>query len=296
MLTWSSACHATRQQGPYREHFQAHDSGSGHAAVGPGQLDLDAPVQQYVPYFPEKRWPVTTRQLGGHLGGVRHYRGAEFQSAKPYASVEEGIAIFAVDTLLHEPGSQFHYSSYAWNLISAVIEGASSQPFLEVMQAEVFGPLGLAETVADHADSIIVQRVRFYERNNGGGFANAPYVDNSYKWAGGGFLSSVENMVRFAHAHLDDAYLSDAARVILFTSQTTTSEVRTGYGFGWEIADDAGYRYILHGGGLVVGSTRLLMQSDTQVVVALHVNLTAFSTQGITSRVASLLVHAAAND
>ena len=37
-----------------------------------GLLDLDAPVQQYVPSFPEKRWPITTRQLMGHISGVRH--------------------------------------------------------------------------------------------------------------------------------------------------------------------------------------------------------------------------------
>ena len=38
--------------------------------VEKGRLDLDAPVQQYVPSFPEKAHPVTTRQLGGHLGGI----------------------------------------------------------------------------------------------------------------------------------------------------------------------------------------------------------------------------------
>jgi CubicO group peptidase (beta-lactamase class C family) len=41
-----------------------------------GQVDLDAPIQTYLPDFPEKRWPVTTRQLGGHTAGIRHYRGA----------------------------------------------------------------------------------------------------------------------------------------------------------------------------------------------------------------------------
>jgi serine beta-lactamase-like protein LACTB len=34
-----------------------------------GQLDLDAPVQKYCPAFPQKPWPLTTRQLLGHLGG-----------------------------------------------------------------------------------------------------------------------------------------------------------------------------------------------------------------------------------
>jgi serine beta-lactamase-like protein LACTB, mitochondrial len=38
-----------------------------------GKLDLDRPVRQYAKSWPEKKWPVTTRQLLGHLGGVRHY-------------------------------------------------------------------------------------------------------------------------------------------------------------------------------------------------------------------------------
>lgn len=39
-----------------------------------GQLDLDAPVQRSCPAFPQKPWPITTRQLLGHLGGIRYYR------------------------------------------------------------------------------------------------------------------------------------------------------------------------------------------------------------------------------
>src|SRR5271169_4189373 len=39
-----------------------------------GQLDLDAPVQKYCPSFPQKPSPITTRQVMGHLGGIRHYK------------------------------------------------------------------------------------------------------------------------------------------------------------------------------------------------------------------------------
>src|ERR1700747_2489002 len=39
-----------------------------------GQLDLDAPVQKYCPSFPQKPWPITTRQAMGHLSGIRHYK------------------------------------------------------------------------------------------------------------------------------------------------------------------------------------------------------------------------------
>src|SRR5512143_2593056 len=93
--------------------------------VQEGKVDLDQPVQRYVPYFPEKRWPITVRQVAGHIAGIRHYRDGEFENMRPYPSVRDGVAIFAEDSLLFEPGTRFSYSSYGWNLISAVIEGAS---------------------------------------------------------------------------------------------------------------------------------------------------------------------------
>src|SRR5512134_1490923 len=91
------------------------------AAIGrlveDGRLDLDAPVQRYVPDFPKKAWPITTRQLAGHLAGIRHYEGDEFLIRDHYATVHAGLAIFEKDALLFEPGTKFSYSSYGWNLI-----------------------------------------------------------------------------------------------------------------------------------------------------------------------------------
>ena len=85
------------------------------AAIGllvqEGKLDLDAPVQRYVPSFPPKEWPISTRQLAGHLAGIRHYRPGEFESRRRYSSVLDGLSIFSADSLLFHPGSQFLYSS-----------------------------------------------------------------------------------------------------------------------------------------------------------------------------------------
>ncbi|MGD2136031.1 MAG: serine hydrolase domain-containing protein, partial [Gemmatimonadales bacterium] len=153
-----------------------------------GRLDLDVAVQRYVPSFPEKRWPITTRLVAGHLAGIRHYRDGEFLGNEPFGDVLAGLEIFQDDTLLFEPGTRYSYSTYGWNLLSAVVEGASGQPFLQYMREHVFGPLGMRHTVADHVDSIIPWRSGFYERRDDGAVLNAPYVDNSYKWAGGGFL------------------------------------------------------------------------------------------------------------
>lgn len=239
-------------------------------------LDLDAPVQTYVPSFPEKIWPVTTRQLAGHLGGIRHYLGAENFSAVNYPDVLSGLEIFQDDPLINEPGTEFSYSSYAWNLISAVIEGASGEPFLEFMEREVFDALGMENTVADHNQPVIAHRTRFYVKGSGGQVLNAPYVDNSYKWAGGGFLSTPEDLLIFANAHRTPGYLRAETLELLFTSQKLRDGTETGYGVGWRSTENSyGERIVSHGGGSVGGRTMLTINLDSGLIVAVVANLSS---------------------
>jgi serine beta-lactamase-like protein LACTB len=243
--------------------------------VEAGRLDLDVPIQRYVPSFPEKPQPITTRQLGGHLAGIRTYEGDENFIRDPYPSVVDALDIFRDDPLLHPPGTAFSYTSYGFNVISAVVEGASGQPFLDYMADAVFRPLGMRETVADWVTPIVAGRASYYVRNDAGQVVNAPFVNNSYKWAGGGFLSTTEDVLRFANAHLRDDYLSKASRKMLFTEQRTDAGEGVGYGFGWFIQqDDAGRRLLSHAGGSVGGTSLMIMQPETRVVVAGLINLT----------------------
>ena len=256
-----------------------------------GRLDLDAPVQQYVPSFPEKRYPITTRQAAGHIAGIRHYRGDEFLNSKHYDSVEAGLAIFADDSLQFEPGTDYAYSSYGWNLVSAVVEGASSERFLPFMRRHVFRPLGLRHTVADHTDSLITYRTRFYSITDDGTLINAPYVDNSYKWAGGGFLATAEDVARFGHAMMGDGFLDPSTRETLFTSLRTRDGERTGYGLGWSVGtDDAGRRTIGHSGGSVGGTTQLITYPEHGVVVALIANRGGVDYRDVHRHIAALFM------
>jgi serine beta-lactamase-like protein LACTB len=247
------------------------------AAVGllveAGKLDLDAPVQRYVPGFPEKRYPVTTRQAAGHLAGIRHYEGDEFFSMRRYETVAEGLTIFQHDSLRFRPGTRFHYSSYAWNLVSAVIEGASGRPFLSYMREAVFQPLGMRQTVADHVDSIVPFRARWYTMDSVSGLVNAPYVDNSYKWAGGGFLSTTEDLARFGQAMLDNVLLRAETFRLLTTSQRTLDGKETGYGIGWSTQRDAKGRLAFgHSGGSTGGTAFLVLYPAERLVVAVLAN------------------------
>ena len=264
------------------------------AAIGvlveEGALDLDAPVQTYVPSFPEKRYPVTTRQVAGHIGGIRHYQGAENLSSVRYPTVAAGLEIFQDDPLINEPGTEYSYSSYGWNLISAVIEGASGESFLEYMDSVVFGPLGMGHTIAGHTDRIIPHRTRFYATNAEGDVVNAPFVDNSYKWAGGGFLSTPEDLLIFANAHLSPGFLEAETLELLFASQRLRNGEETGYGIGWgSSTNDRGERIVSHTGGSVGGRTVLTANRDTGVIVAIVANLSsAPMSTGLAARVEAL--------
>ena len=82
------------------------------AAVGllreKGRLHLDDEIQTYVPAFPRKPWPVTLRQLMGHVAGVRHYRGEEADIPSGHCErASEGLQSFADDPLLFEPETQY---------------------------------------------------------------------------------------------------------------------------------------------------------------------------------------------
>ncbi len=244
--------------------------------VEAGKLDLDSPVQKYAPSFPDKGAVITTRMLAGHLAGIRHYQGDEFNIQKHYANVLDGVKIFENDPLVSPPGTKFNYSSYGYNLLGAVVESASGENFLDYMQKHVFDAMGLAHTAADQNRQIVGQRSRFYEKEKDGTMENAPYVDNSYKWAGGGFLSTSEDLVRFGSMLLQPGFLKAESLKLLFTSQKTKSGEETGYGMGWEIAKSPSGRVVYeHSGGSIGGSSQLIVYPETRVVVALVTNLTS---------------------
>lgn len=95
----------------------------------------------------------------------------------------------------------------------------------------------------------------FYELPKNGSVENAPYVDNSYKWAGGGFLSTAEDLVRFGSALVQPGILNAQSLKTMFTSQRTAVDEETGYGIGWGIGKTpSGKQFYAHCGGSVGGT------------------------------------------
>lgn len=207
--------------------------------VEKGKLDLDAPVQKYVPSFPTKPFLITTRQLLTHLSGIRHYKQGEGEYTKHYQSLTDALTIFKDDPLEHEPGTRYTYSTFAYTLLGAVIEGASGMRYTEYLREHVFKPAGMLHTQADDVYVLIPNRARGYTPNVyakfDGNVRNAALMDSSYKLPGGGWVSTAEDLARFAIALQNDLLVKRATFEQMTRSQKTRDGRETGYGYGWYI-------------------------------------------------------------
>ncbi len=129
-----------------------------------GKLDLDAPIQMYVPEFPVKPWPVTPRQLLSHLGGIRDEVDDERDSTRHYAHFRDAFHVFKDDPLVCEPGTRHIDSSYGYNLLGAAVETASGAPFAGYLRGQVFRRSGMNTARPDDSEAVIFRRARGYVR------------------------------------------------------------------------------------------------------------------------------------
>jgi serine beta-lactamase-like protein LACTB, mitochondrial len=260
-----------------------------------GKLDLDAPVQKYCPAFPQKESPITTRQLLGHLGGIRHYRDdgkgdVPEDSARHFASMQESLQLFANDPLVAPPGTKFNYSTYGYTLIGCVLEGAISGKYVDYVRANVFEPAGMYSTRPDDFFAIVQHRTRWYHKDKAGVVRNAGVLDSSYKIPGGGLISSADDMAHFAVAMLSSKLVKSSTRDLMWTAQHTSDGKPTGYGLGWGIDDKLGLRRISHGGGQQGTSTFLSLVPERGAAVIVLANMDNLDVAGLADEMMKIVL------
>lgn len=244
-----------------------------------GRLDLDLPIQVYLPEFPEKRSPITTAQLMGHIAGVVRSAGtAEMLRQGRCEDARAAIDAVVADTLLFEPGAEWRYSNFGWRLVGAVVESAAGEPYLEFMDREVFTPIGMDQTVPDLGDEGPHEGVK-YDRSAFATLRRSQEVDMSCSMAPGGFLSTPTELVRFGSAMLYGEILDPATVELFWTPQRLNSGAPTSYGYGWTIEnvalgddDAATTRMIGHGGSVLGGRAFLMILPDEDMVVSVMTN------------------------
>jgi len=252
--------------------------------VSEGKMDLDKSIYSYIPDYPKKDYDFTVRQLLTHTAGIPHYQGLHDYNidnrAEPYENVQQGVSLFENRSLLHKPGSEYRYSSFAFNLLSLVIENAGKKPFLNQL-SDMTMAVNAPSIKAEKFDEPRVSWSKLYdtagnslERGNIG-----------YKWAGGGLVGSASDLAKFGLSLLTDSIIKSATLNQFNTPQKLAdgSEIkvsRSSMAVGWRIRENRFGQEFFHHSGSMSGARShisvfpkenesIVLLSNTQWSVAL---------------------------
>ena len=244
-----------------------------------GKLSLDVPIQKYCPAFPEKQWPLTARHLLSHTGGIRHYGGPhdveEQTSTIHYPTLVAALAPFKNDPLKFEPGTDSLYSTYGYDVLGCVIEGAAGVPFMDAIRRYVFTPSGMTRARDDNPAAIIPNRAAGYARVDGQ-LRNAIHIDMSNRLGAGGYITTASELASFAANFIDCKLVSCATRDLMLQEARLKSGDTVNYGLGWGIVEDAAGKpdgRAFHGGSTPGASGMMYIVPARRLAVVIMSNL-----------------------
>lgn len=247
-----------------------------------GRIDLDAPIQRYVPAFPVKPGGVITpRLLAAHLAGIRHW-GQERNAtlyARHFDDVNDVIALFKDDTLVAPPGTRASYSSYGYNLIGAAIQSASGVKYQDYVNREVISRLDLKNTGFDDVRRVLPNRARRYSYFDPWTFAvdsaavyRVPDWDYSHNTAGGNMYSTAADLARLGRAVEQPGLLSKESFDLLYR-RPRVGAVQATMSFGFFVTDSTAPHRILSIGGSNAGlQSGLSVYPDEDLVIVVLAN------------------------
>ena len=241
------------------------------------RIDIDAPISKYFKSVPRKYSKITTRQLAGHIGGVSHYSKEEKIENRFYNSVDDALNVFIHIDPLFQAGENYKYSTYSYVLLSKIIEEASGMSFLKYLDEQIYSPLGMTLTSPELRKQPSENMTKIYDVSDSGinkGYAfNKDYQeDPSYKWAGGGFISTPTDLIKMANSYTNGFLQPDVVEK-MFESQKLNSGQKTGVGIGWRGSYDMENRKVYEHAGYQRGTRSVLsIFPDDKVSIAILAN------------------------
>lgn len=253
--------------------------------VDAGMIAVDAPITHYMDDLPNREWgAITPRQLASHTAGLPDYPDNRdwlglYQSVAlntHFASVRDALEVFDASPLLYQPGADFKYTTYSTVLLSAVMASASHAPYSELMQQQVFTPLGMVATQPEpQIPTSEMASFYWHEQQFDEKVKLWRTVDLSHRLAGGGFISTSSDLVRLGSAWMDEDFISPATRELFWTPQRLANgeENPQNYALGWRLHTGDEIPENMNHGGVSRGAQSWLMVFPAQkMVVAVNIN------------------------
>ncbi len=242
-----------------------------------GKIDVDAPILNHYVDVPEEYAQITARQLAGHIGGVPHYSAQDKREDRFYSSIDDALSVFMHVSPISEPGSAYQYSTYSYVLLSKVIEEVSGQPFLEYVEGAVFQSSAMTHSGPELTSSSAENPIYYYDFISDETQQRIPSAikkveDLSYKWAGGGMISSAADLVNMGSSYYNGVLNKDVLDQ-MYESQKLNSGVSTGVGIGWRTSYDMHGRKVYEHAGYMTGTRSVLsLFPDDKLAISILAN------------------------
>ena len=233
--------------------------------VEAGKLELDAPVQRYVPWFrvadADESARITVRHLLNQTSGLSRMSGNQnlYRRNLGGDALEREARALRTVRLARPPGTAFEYSNLNYALLGLLVQTVTGQPYERYVHERIFGPLGMRDSFAVIEDAqrhgLATGHQAWFSRYRPTP-ADAPY-NRAYTPAG--WLSaSAADMARYLVAQLNDGRLGNT--VVLSAAGIATlhrpavkvldlgRETGDAYGMGWAIGPLGGVPAVWHSG------------------------------------------------
>lgn len=258
--------------------------------VEKGQLDLDADIHDYLPNYPPTTSRITTRHLLCHQSGIPHYKNGrvvgtprKFREQLPYLDPVNSLHKFDKSPLLFQPGAKYSYSSYAYVLLSAVVQAAGKETIDQQLNKRIIQPLRLTSFELDVPESKNRNWSVGYYRNSKGQVLPAPEQAHYWKHGAGGYKSNIRDFARWAQAVMNDELISPKTRKLMWTAQRTNNGQATKMGLGVTVEVQNRRPKISHNGSQTEARSRMVLYPSSRNGVVIlcnsnHSNPGRFST------------------
>lgn len=255
--------------------------------VDEGLVELDAPLQRYMPEFAladeQAATRITVRQLLSHTSG---FEGDVFTATtQGEDAVERFVEVLSDIPQLFAPGEMFSYNNAAFAVLGRLVEVVRGTRYDVSLREHLITPLQLDRAATSAAEAIRFRAALGHLTREAGGEpqpASEWSLIRAHAPAGSIFGMSAENLLGFAKLHLNGGVGPDGTQVLSAASVAAMQEEqvklpvlgtgRDGWGLGWRIFDWAGGRAIGHNGGTLGQAAFFRVFPDHGVAVALLTN------------------------
>lgn len=236
-------------------------------------LDLEAPIATYLDNLPKDKQAITAKQLLAHTSGVSQYMDEnEIENTKHFETLEEAMQVFINRPLLFEPGSKYFYTTYGYVILGRIIEKASDMSYQEYMEKNIFAVAGMYNTTVEEIGKSYPNKSCLYH-NNGRKAKAGNQNDLSNRIPGGGFHSTLEDVLKFGNALLEGKLIPLEVLEKMTQPQPVEYDGNK-YSLGWFLYGPEPIENVVigHSGGQTGCTSQLMIVPKSKTVVVVLSN------------------------